>query len=147
MRKLYTFDTTLRDGEQSLGITLNVGEKLEIARQLVELGVDVIEAGFPASSPGDLNSVRTIAREVKGAIICGLTRAVEQDIDCCAEALRDAEQPRIHTGIAVSALHMERKLKLSPGQVVDVAVAAVKRAKKYVGDVEFYADSGSCKAG
>ena len=140
MRKLYTFDTTLRDGEQSLGITLNVGEKLEIARQLVELGVDVIEAGFPASSPGDLNSVRTIAREVKGAIICGLTRAVEQDIDCCAEALRDAEQPRIHTGIAVSALHMERKLKLSPGQVVDVAVAAVKRAKKYVGDVEFYAE-------
>jgi len=140
MRKLYTFDTTLRDGEQSLGITLNVGEKLEIARQLVELGVDVIEAGFPASSPGDLNSVQTIAREVKGAIICGLTRAVEKDIDCCAEALRDAEQPRIHTGIAVSALHMEKKLKLSPEQVVDVAVAAVKRAKKYVGDVEFYAE-------
>ena len=140
MRKLYICDTTLRDGEQSLGITLNVGEKLEIARQLVRLGVDVIEAGFPASSPGDLDSVRTIAREVKGAIICGLTRAVEQDIDCCAEALRGAEQPRIHTGIAVSPVHMERKLNLSPGQVVDAAVAAVKRAKKYVGDVEFYAE-------
>ncbi len=140
MRRLYIFDTTLRDGEQSLGITLNVNEKLEIGKQLVKLGVDIIEAGFPASSPGDLDSVRTIAREVKGAIICGLSRAVERDIDCCAEALREAEQPRIHTGIAVSPVHMERKLRLSPDQVIEAAVAAVKRAKKYVGDVEFYAE-------
>lgn len=140
MRRLYVFDTTLRDGEQSLGITLNVNEKLEIGRQLVKLGVDIIEAGFPASSPGDLDSVRTIAREVKGAIICGLSRAVERDIDCCAEALREAEQPRIHTGIAVSPVHMERKLRLSPDQVVEAAVAAVKHARKYVEDVEFYAE-------
>ncbi|AEG58362.1 2-isopropylmalate synthase [Desulforamulus ruminis] len=143
MRKLYIFDTTLRDGEQSLGITLNTHEKLEIARQLVRLGVDVIEAGFPASSPGDMNSVKTIAREIKGAVICGLTRAVAKDIDACAEALRDAEQPRIHTGIAVSPVHMEKKLRLSPEQVVEAAVAAVKHAKKYVSDVEFYAEDAS----
>lgn len=140
MRKLFIFDTTLRDGEQSLGITLNINEKLEIARQLVKLGVDVIEAGFPASSPGDMESVRTIAREIKGAVICGLTRAVEQDIDYCAEALREAENPRIHTGIAVSPVHMEKKLRLSPEQVIETAVAAVKHAKKYVSDVEFYAE-------
>ncbi len=140
MRKLYIFDTTLRDGEQSLGITLNINEKLEIARQLVKLGVDVIEAGFPASSPGDLEAVRKISREIKGAIICGLTRAVQQDIDCCAEALREAEQPRIHTGIAVSPVHMEKKLRLNPEQVIETAVAAVKHAKKYVSDVEFYAE-------
>lgn len=140
MSKLYIFDTTLRDGEQSLGITLNVKEKLEISRQLVKLGVDVIEAGFPASSPGDLESVRTIARQIKGACICGLSRAVEKDIDICAEALREAEQPRIHTGIAVSPVHMERKLRLTPQQVMELAAAAVKRARKYVSDVEFYAE-------
>ncbi len=140
MRRLYVFDTTLRDGEQSLGITLNVKEKLEIGQQLVKLGVDVIEAGFPASSPGDLESVRTIAKELKGVIICGLTRAVVQDIDLCAEALRKAEYPRIHTGIGVSPVHMEKKLKLTPDQVVEQAVAAVKYAKKYVSDVEFYAE-------
>lgn len=140
MRKLYVFDTTLRDGEQSLGITLNVSEKLEIARQLVKLGVDIIEAGFPASSPGDMESVRTIAQEIKGVTICGLTRANAQDIDICAEALRQAENPRIHTGIGVSPVHMEKKLKLSPEMVVERAVAAVKHAKKYVSDVEFYAE-------
>jgi len=140
MRKLYVFDTTLRDGEQSLGITLNVKEKLEIGHQLVKLGVDVIEAGFPASSPGDMESVRTIAQEIKGVIICGLTRAVVQDIDICAEALRQAEYPRIHTGIGVSPVHMEKKLKLNPDQVVERAVAAVKYAKKFVSDVEFYAE-------
>ncbi len=99
MRKLYVFDTTLRDGEQSLGITLNVKEKLEIGHQLVKLGVDIIEAGFPASSPGDFESVQTMAKEIRGVTICGLTRAVAQDIDLCAEALRKAEYPRIHTGI------------------------------------------------
>ncbi|MEA4924678.1 MAG: 2-isopropylmalate synthase [Syntrophomonadaceae bacterium] len=140
MSKLYVFDTTLRDGEQSLGITLNVNEKLEISRQLVKLGVDIIEAGFPASSPGDFESVQTIAREIKGAAICGLTRAVAQDIDVCAQALRGAEQPRIHTGIAVSPMHMAKKLGLSPEQVLEAAVAAVKRAKQYVSDVEFYAE-------
>ncbi|KGK88717.1 2-isopropylmalate synthase [Desulfosporosinus sp. HMP52] len=140
MRKLYVFDTTLRDGEQSLGITLNVREKLEIGHQLVKLGVDIIEAGFPASSPGDMESVRTMAQELKGVTICGLTRAVEADIDLCAQALRKAEYPRIHTGIGVSPVHMEKKLKLNPDQVVEQAVAAVKYAKKYVSDVEFYAE-------
>lgn len=140
MRRLYVFDTTLRDGEQSLGITLNVKEKLEIGKQLVKLGVDVIEAGFPASSPGDMESVRTLARELKDVSVCGLSRAVESDIDRCAEALREAEQPRIHTGIAVSPVHMERKLHLTPDQVLDVSVAAVKHARKYMSDVEFYAE-------
>ncbi|ODA40343.1 2-isopropylmalate synthase [Desulfosporosinus sp. BG] len=140
MRRLYVFDTTLRDGEQSLGITLNVKEKLEIGHQLVKLGVDVIEAGFPASSPGDMESVRTIAQEMKGVIICGLTRAVVKDIDICAEALRNAEYPRIHTGIGVSPIHMAKKFKLTPDQIVEQAIAAVKYAKKYVSDVEFYAE-------
>jgi len=143
MRKLYIFDTTLRDGEQSLGITLNVKEKLTISRQLVKLGVDIIEAGFPASSPGDFDSVRTIAREIKGATICGLTRAVQKDIDICAEALKEAEAPRIHTGIAVSPVHMAKKLNMSPHQVLETAVSAVKHAKKYVHDVEFYAEDAS----
>jgi len=133
-------DTTLRDGAKSLGITLNLGEKLEIAKQLVKLGVDVIEAGYPAYSPVDLDAVRAIAREVKGAVICGFSRAVERDIDCCAEALRGADQPRIHTGIAVSPAYMERILRLSPAQVIERAVLAVKHAGKYVGDVEFYAE-------
>jgi len=140
MRKLDFFDTTLRDGEQSLGITLNVREKLEIANQIVRLGVDVLEAGFPASSPGDFESVEIIAREVKGIAICGLTRCVEKDIDLCAKALRGAEHPRIHTGIAVSPIHMEKKLRLKPEQVIERAVAAVKQAKGYVSDVEFYAE-------
>lgn len=143
MRKLYVFDSTLRDGEQSLGITLNVKEKLEISHQLVKLGVDIIEAGFPASSPGDMESVRTIAEEIRGVIICGLTRAVVQDIDLCAEALRKAEYPRIHTGIGTSPVHMEKKLKLTPDQVVERAISAVKHAKKYVSDVEFYAEDAS----
>lgn len=143
MQKLYIFDTTLRDGEQSLGITLNVKEKLEISRQLIKLGVDIIEAGFPASSPGDFESVQTIAREIKGATICGLTRAVDRDIDICAEALKPAEVPRIHTGIATSPVHMAKKLGMPPHQVVEAAVAAVKRAKKYVSDVEFYAEDAS----
>ena len=140
MRKLYVFDTTLRDGEQSLGITLNVKEKLEIGHQLVKLGVDIIEAGFPASSPGDMESVRTMAKELKGVTICGLTRAVTQDIDICAEALRKAEYPRIHTGLGVSPIHMAKKLRLTPDQVVEQAIFAVKYAKKFMSDVEFYAE-------
>ena len=140
MSKLYIFDTTLRDGEQSLGITLNVREKIEIAKQLVHLGVDIIEAGFPASSPGDMESVKTIAKEVKGVSICGLTRAVEKDIDLCAAALRSAEMPRIHTGIGVSPVHMAKILNLSPDEVIERAVNAVKYAKKYISDIEFYAE-------
>lgn len=139
-RELYFFDTTLRDGEQSLGITLNVREKLEIAKQIVRLGVNILEAGFPASSPGDFESVKIIAREIKGVTICGLTRCVKKDIDLCAEALKEAEYPRIHTGIAVSPVHMEKKLRLTPEQVIERAVDAVKYAKSYVNDVEFYAE-------
>lgn len=140
MRRLYLFDTTLRDGEQSLGITLNVREKLEIAKQLVTLGVDILEAGFPASSPGDFESVKIIGREVKGITVCGLTRCVKKDIDLCAEALKEAENPRIHTGIAVSPIHMEKKLRLKPEQVIQKAEEAVRHAKKYLNDVEFYAE-------
>ena len=140
MRPLHIFDTTLRDGEQSLGITLNAQEKLEVARQLVKLGVDIIEAGFPVSSPGDLAAVRLLAKEIKGAVICGLSRAVEQDIDACAAALREAESPRIHTGIAVSPVHMAKKLKMTPDAVLEMSVAAVRYARRLVGDVEFYAE-------
>lgn len=140
MRQLYFFDTTLRDGEQSLGITLNVTEKLEIAKQIVKLGVDIIEAGFPASSPGDYEAVRQIAEEIKGVVICGLTRCVERDIDLCAEALKKAEYPRIHTGIAVSPIHMEKKLRLKPEEVMECAIHSVKHAKKYMNDVQFYAE-------
>lgn len=138
MRKLNIFDTTLRDGEQSLGITLNIKEKLEIGRQLVRLGVDVIEAGFPASSPGDMNAVKRIAQEIRGVSVCGLTRAVKADIDICAEALKPAEAPRIHTGLALSPIHMKYKLRLEPEQAAEACVMAVKHAKKYVNDVEFY---------
>ncbi len=140
MRKLYVFDTTLRDGEQSLGITLNIQEKLEISHQLVKLGVDIIEAGFPASSPGDFEAVRQIAREVKGVTICGLTRAVPGDIDICWEAIKEAEQPRIHTGLALSPIHRQYKLGVSVEQGIEMAVGAVKHAKKYVSDVEFYSE-------
>ncbi|MGB9904366.1 MAG: 2-isopropylmalate synthase [Desulfotomaculales bacterium] len=140
MRKLYVFDTTLRDGEQSLGITLNIQEKLEISRQLVKLGVDIIEAGFPASSPGDFEAVRQIAREIKGVTICGLTRAVPADIDTCWEAIREAEHPRIHTGLALSPIHREHKLGVTVEQGIQMAVDAVRHAKKYVADVEFYAE-------
>ncbi|MEW6425854.1 MAG: 2-isopropylmalate synthase [Bacillota bacterium] len=140
MRKLYVFDTTLRDGEQSLGITLNIQEKLEISQQLVKLGVDILEAGFPASSPGDFEAVRQIAREIKGVTICGLTRAVPKDIDTCYEAIKEAEQPRIHTGLALSPIHRQHKLGVTVEQGIQMAVEAVKYAKKYVSDVEFYSE-------
>lgn len=140
MRKLYIFDTTLRDGEQSLGITLNVQEKLEIAEQLLKLGVDIIEVGFPASSPGDFEAVRQISRQIKGVTVCGLARALPEDIDICWEALREAEQPRIHTGLALSPIHREFKLGITVDQGIQMAIDAVKYAKKYVSDVQFYAE-------
>ena len=141
-RKIDIFDTTLRDGEQSPGASMNAQEKLVITRQLLRLGVDVIEAGFPVSSPGDFKSVQDIAK-VAGdqAVICGLTRAVEHDIDVCAEALKVAEHPRIHTGIGVSPQHLKYKFKgMTLDQAIDKGVAAVKHAKSYVNDVEFYAE-------
>lgn len=135
--RVYIFDTTLRDGEQSPGISLNVREKLEIAEQLARLGVDVIEAGFPITSPGDFEAVRAIARNVKGPAVAGLARAVDADIDRAWEAVKDAGRPRIHTFIATSDIHIERKLKKSKEDVLRMAEAAVRRAKSHTPDVEF----------
>lgn len=140
-RKINIFDTTLRDGEQSPGASMNTEEKLVIARQLLRLNVDVIEAGFPISSPGDFESVRRIA-ELAGddATVAGLTRAIEKDIDVAADALKYAKRPRIHTGIGVSPSHMRDKLRITEEQCIERAVHAVKYAKKYVEDVQFYAE-------
>ncbi|AEE92068.1 2-isopropylmalate synthase [Tepidanaerobacter acetatoxydans Re1] len=142
-KKIEIFDTTLRDGEQTPGISLNVKEKLEIARQLEKLSVDVIEAGFPIASNGDFNAVKAIAENVKGPVITGLARANFKDIDRAAEALKAAERPRIHTFIASSPIHMKYKLKMTEEQVLEAAVAAVKRAKSFVEDVEFSAEDAS----
>jgi len=142
-KRVTIFDTTLRDGEQSPGIALNKAEKLQIAHQLAKLGVDVIEAGFPVASIGDFEAVQTIAREVKGPVICGLSRAVEKDIDRCWEAIRDAEKARIHTFIATSPIHMESKLKMTPEQVKNNAAKAVAHAKTYTDDIEFSPEDAS----
>jgi 2-isopropylmalate synthase len=141
--RVLIFDTTLRDGEQSPGISLNKQEKLEIAHQLARLGVDVIEAGFPITSPGDFESVQAIAREVEGPVICGLARTGKQDIDAAWNAVRDASRPRIHTFIATSDIHLKYKLKKSQEQVLDEAVAAVELAREHVDDVEFSAEDGA----
>ena len=138
--KIWVFDTTLRDGEQVPGCQLNTQEKIEIAKQLETLGVDIIEAGFPISSPGDFQSVRAISKAVQYPIICGLTRAVEKDIDVAADALKYAKRPRIHTGIGASDFHIKHKFKSSREAVIERGVRAVKHAKKYVEDVEFYAE-------
>jgi len=135
------FDTTLRDGEQSPGASMNTAEKIEIARQLVRLGVDVIEAGFPISSPGDFESVRRIGEEVgEAAVVCALSRAIAKDIESAADALKTARRPRIHTGIGVSESHLQHKLKISREEALERATAAVKLARSLVGDVEFYAE-------
>ena len=139
--RVFIFDTTLRDGEQSPGASMNTAEKLEIARQLVRLGVDVIEAGFPISSPGDFESVRRIAAEVgDAAVVCALSRAVPADIERAAEALEGAKRPRIHTGIGVSPSHLNDKLRIGKDEAVERAVAAVRLARAFTDDVEFYAE-------
>lgn len=140
MERLYIFDTTLRDGEQVPGCQLNTVEKIEVARALELLGVDVIEAGFPVSSPGDFNSVREISKAVSLPTICALTRAVENDISVAADALKYAKRGRIHTGIGVSPSHIYDKLRSNPEEIITRAVAAVKYAKRFVEDVEFYAE-------
>src|SRR5246500_1504703 len=137
------FDTTLRDGEQSPGISLNKQEKLEIAHQLARLGVDIIEAGFPITSPGDFESVQAIAREVEGPVICGLARTSKQDIDAAWNAVRDSERPRIHTFIATSDVHIERKLQTTRDDVKGQVRAAVSQAREYTEDVEFSPEDGS----
>ena len=137
------FDTTLRDGEQSPGISLNRQEKLEIAHQLARLGVDVIEAGFPITSPGDFDAVQAIARQVEGPVICGLARTSKQDIDAAWNAVKDAERARIHTFIATSDIHIERKLQTTREDVKGQARAAVAQAREYTDDVEFSPEDGS----
>jgi 2-isopropylmalate synthase len=135
--RLIIFDTTLRDGEQSPGASMNLAEKLEIAHALKELGVDIIEAGFPIASPGDFESVQAIAREVHGPTICGLARCNPADIDRAWEALQQAPKPRIHVFLATSAIHREFKLKMAKEEIVKRAVEGVKRAKGYCEDIEF----------
>src|SRR5436309_240129 len=135
--RLIIFDTTLRDGEQSPGASMNLAEKLEIAHALKDLGVDIIEAGFPIASPGDFEAVQAIARQVEGPVICGLARCNPDDIDRAWEALRDAPRPRIHVFLATSAIHREFKLRMAKEEIVRRAVEGVQRAKSYCDDIEF----------
>ncbi|MET2983831.1 2-isopropylmalate synthase [Aureibaculum conchae] len=138
--KVQIFDTTLRDGEQVPGCKLNTEQKLVIAKRLDELGVDIIEAGFPISSPGDFKSVEEISKLVKNATVCGLTRSVKKDIEVAAQALKYAKNPRIHTGIGTSDSHIQHKFNSTREKIIERAVDAVKYAKSFVEDVEFYAE-------
>jgi len=138
--KVEIFDTTLRDGEQVPGCKLNTAQKLKIAARLDELGVDVIEAGFPVSSPGDFKSVTEISKLVKNATVCGLTRALKKDIEVAAEALKYAKRPRIHTGIGTSDSHIKYKFNATREEIIERAIQAVSYAKTFVEDVEFYAE-------
>ncbi|MBI2617319.1 2-isopropylmalate synthase [Candidatus Gottesmanbacteria bacterium] len=139
-QKIFIFDTTLRDGEQTPGAKLNTNQKVTLARQLEVLGVDVIEAGFPISSPGDFRSVVEVSKVIKKATICGLTRAIPKDIEVAADALRFAKRPRIHTGIGASDIHIKYKFKSTREEILARGISAVKYAKRFVGDVEFYAE-------
>ena len=143
MTTIKIFDTTLRDGEQSPGCSMNLQEKIEVARQLEKLGVDVIEAGFAIASPGDFKSVKTIAQTVKNARVASLSRALTKDIDLAYEAVKDAVSPRIHTFIATSPIHMEYKLKMKPEDVLNQAIEMVKYAKSLCADIEFSAEDAS----
>ncbi|THU40947.1 2-isopropylmalate synthase [Niastella caeni] len=138
--KVYIFDTTLRDGEQVPGCKLNTKEKIEIALALEELGVDIIEAGFPISSPGDFKSVSEIGSVIKNAVICGLSRAVQKDIEVAAEALKTAKRPRIHTGIGTSDYHIKSKFNSTREDILQRAIQCVKWARNFTDDVEFYAE-------
>ena len=140
MEQIYVFDTTLRDGEQVPGCQLNTLEKIEVAKALERLGVDVIEAGFPVSSPGDFKSVVEISKAVTWPVICALTRAVEKDIEVAAEALQYAKRKRIHTGIGTSDYHIRYKFQSTPEEIIEQAVKAVKYARRFTDDVEFYAE-------
>ena len=140
MERIYVFDTTLRDGEQVPGCQLNTIEKIQVAKELELLGVDVIEAGFPISSPGDFNSVVEISKAVTWPVICALTRAVEKDIEVAAESLKFAKRKRIHTGIGTSDMHIKYKFNSNREDIIERAVKAVKYARRFVDDVEFYAE-------
>ncbi|MCX5702249.1 MAG: 2-isopropylmalate synthase [Candidatus Omnitrophica bacterium] len=143
MEKIIIFDTTLRDGEQAPGASLNPAEKLEIAHALADLGVDVIEAGFPISSKGDLDSVKNIAKSIKGPVICGLARAIKQDIDAAHEAVKYAKNSRIHVFLATSKIHMQYKLKKAEEEILRLAVESVKYTRKFCEDVEFSPEDAS----
>jgi len=138
--KVFIFDTTLRDGEQVPGCKLNTNEKLELALELEDLGVDIIEAGFPISSPGDFESVTEISKIIKTATVCALTRAVKKDIEVAADALRFAKNPRIHTGIGTSDYHIKSKFNSNQKDILARAIECVKWARNYVDNVEFYAE-------
>ena len=139
-QQVHIFDTTLRDGEQVPGCKLNTKEKLELALQLEALGVDIIEAGFPISSPGDFESVEQISKAVTYATVCGLSRAVQKDIETAAQALKYAKRPRIHTGIGTSDYHIRSKFNATREEILQRAVQAVKWARNFTDDVEFYAE-------
>lgn len=141
--KVFIFDTTLRDGEQSPGASMNVEEKVMVARQLSKLGVDIIEAGFAISSPGDFESIQRVSREVSGVTVCSLARAIAEDVDCAWEALKEAGKPRIHTFISTSDIHLKHQFKMTRDEAVKRAVEMVERAKSYVDDVEFSAMDAS----
>ncbi|SFA44968.1 2-isopropylmalate synthase [Anoxybacillus pushchinoensis] len=145
MRKINIFDTTLRDGEQSAGVNLNLHEKLEIARQLERLGVDIIEAGFPAASKGDFQAIQAIAQTVRNCSVTGLSRSVQSDIDAAWEALKDGAEPRLHVFIATSPIHMQYKLRMTPEQVIETAVESVRYAKKYFPIVQWSAED-ACRS-
>src|SRR5689334_25112622 len=136
-RQIKIFDTTLRDGEQSPGCSMNLSEKMEVAQALVDLGVDIIEAGFPIASPGDFEAVREIATNIRGSTICGLARCNEIDIDRAWEALKHAPDARIHVFLATSAIHREFKLRMGKEEIIQRAVEGVKRAKGYCDNIEF----------
>jgi 2-isopropylmalate synthase len=138
--KIFIFDTTLRDGEQVPGCKLNPTEKIEIALALEELGVDIIEAGFPISSPGDFDSVSEISKVIRNSTVCGLSRAVQKDIETAAAALRFARRPRIHTGIGTSDFHIKAKFNSTREEILERAIQCVKWARNFTDDVEFYAE-------
>ena len=141
--RVIIFDTTLRDGEQSPGFSMNLEEKVRLAQALADLGVDVIEAGFPIASPGDFESVQSIAERVRGPVICGLARSAPGDIRRAAEAIRPAERSRIHTFISTSALHMKHKLRMEPDAVLQAVTDSVTLARNFTADVEWSAEDGS----
>ena len=141
--RIVIFDTTLRDGEQSPGATMNLSEKMTMARQLELMGVDVIEAGFPASSPGDFEAVRTVAEKIRNVQVAGLARALKSDIDRAWEAVSPGADPRIHIFLATSPLHMRYKLRKEPEKVLEMARDAVAYASKYTGNIEFSAEDAS----
>ncbi|TMA12287.1 MAG: 2-isopropylmalate synthase, partial [Deltaproteobacteria bacterium] len=141
--RVLVFDTTLRDGEQAPGASMNFAQKLQVARALASLGVDVMEVGFPVASPGDFQAVETIARQVEGPVICALARALRPDVDAALKALAPAPRHRVHVFLATSPIHREHKLRMTPAEVVRVATGAIEYARERCQDVEFSAEDAA----